>query len=443
MLYDCFIFFNELDLLELRLRELDSVADRFVLVEATTTFSGRPKPLVFADNRARYERWLPRIIHVVVRDMPAGPDPWQRERHQRDAIRRGLNAASPSDGVIVSDADEIPSASAVRRWHPGMGMCRFNQMYCYYWLNCVGGTWTGSRILPFAAMDRFPDMDHVRRLECPVLENGGWHFSYLGRTEGIRDKLEAYSHLDLNVERFKDHRYISQVTALGIDLFCRPDTLFRFCEVDERFPAAVREEPQRYAHLVRKARFHEDWYPPEQLLRLSGLCESVRALRGAVLEIGCWEGRSTVAMAHACHPETVWAIDTWRGNEDEHPSHVSVQLAGRRDVHRQFLQNIAELTGGNVRAVRQDCHAFLKTWREPVRLAHLDASHDYDSVRRTLEALLPWTVPGGVLCGGDFLSACASRRDLDGGVERAVREALPGFETSFNLWWWRKPGAAQ
>lgn len=441
MLYDCFIFFNELDLLELRLRELESVVDRFVLVEATTTFSGRPKPLFFADNRLRYERWLPKIVHVVVHDMPGGPDPWRRERHQREAIRRGLNGAAPGDGVIISDADEIPKAAAVRRWNPSMGVCRFQQMYCYYWLNCAGGAGTFSRIIPKSMIDQFPDLHHFRRQECPVLEDGGWHFSYLGRTDGIRAKLEAFSHQELNVERFKDHRYLSQITALGLDLFSRPGSLFHFCEVDERFPACVREDLQRYRHLVRNARFHEDWYPPEQLLRLSGLCDSVRALSGAVMEIGCWEGRSTVAMAHACHPETIWAIDTWRGNEDENPNHVSVQLARQRDVHRQFAQNIAELTGGNVRAVQQDCHAFLKTWDGPIKLAHIDASHDHGSVRRTLDALLPWIVPGGVLCGGDFLTACASRLDLDGGVERAVREALPGFEASSNSWWWRKPGA--
>jgi len=440
MVYDCFIFFNELDLLELRFRELECAVDRFVVVEATTTFSGRPKPLVFAENRGRYRKWQSRIVHVIVRDMPAGSDPWCRERHQRNAIRRGLKGAAPGDGVIISDADEIPSATAVRRWRPDMGVCRFQQMFCYYWLNCVGGTWTGSRILSVSMLDRFPDIDHVRRLECPVLENGGWHFSYLGRTEGIREKLESYSHQDLNIDRFKDHRYISQVTTLGIDLFSRPGMIFRFCEIDDRFPAAIREDPQRYAHLVRNAMFHEDWYPPDQLMRLAGLCESVRPLHGAVMEIGCWEGRSTVAMAHACHPEVVLAIDTWRGNEDENTSHGTVYIARTRDVYGQFLQNIAALTGGNVRPVRQDCHDFLKEWREPVKLAHIDGSHDYQSVRRTLDALLPWMVPGGILCGDDFLTACASRRDLDGGVERAVREALPAFQTSSNLWWCRKPG---
>jgi len=64
----------------------------------------------------------------------------------------------------------------------------------------------------------------------------------------------------------------------------------------------------------------------------------------------------------------------------------------------------------------------------------VDASHDYTSVRRTIESLMPLVTPGGLLCGNDFLTATQDRKDLSGGVERAVRELLPGFEESCNLW---------
>jgi hypothetical protein len=74
----------------------------------------------------------------------------------------------------------------------------------------------------------------------------------------------------------------------------------------------------------------------------------------------------------------------------------------------------------------------------PVKFCHIDASHDYNSVHRTIAALLPKLVPGGILCGDDFESAHAGRHDLGGGVERAVRELLPGFEVSGNFWWWAK-----
>lgn len=70
-IYDCFTFFNELDLLELRLNELASVVDYFVIAEATHTFTGKPKPLHFKENAARFEAFLPRIIHIIVEDFLA------------------------------------------------------------------------------------------------------------------------------------------------------------------------------------------------------------------------------------------------------------------------------------------------------------------------------------------------------------------------------------
>ena len=128
MIYDCFILYNELDLLELRLRELEGVVDRFVLVEAPVTFSGVPKPLLCHENRRRFSKWRSKIRHVVVNDMPTGKDPWAHENHQRSAIVRGIPDASPSDGIILSDGDEIPSAVAVRSWAPEMSPRRFEQI---------------------------------------------------------------------------------------------------------------------------------------------------------------------------------------------------------------------------------------------------------------------------------------------------------------------------
>jgi hypothetical protein len=157
------------------------------------------------------------------------------------------------------------------------------------------------------------------------------------------------------------------------------------------------------------------------------------------MDIGCWEGKSTIALAHACDPETLLAVDTWEGNRDEHPDHPTVRLARERDVYSQFLVNVRLLTHGNVQPVRSDCHEFLGRWQGPIKFAHIDASHDYRSVRRTIDGVLPWIVAGGVICGDDFETADLSRHDLEGGVERAVRETLPGFQHVHNLWLWHKP----
>ncbi len=113
-IFDCFQFYNELDLLEVRLAELYLVVDRFVLVEATYTHAGAAKPLYYADNRARFAAYADKIVHIVVAEDPGG-FAWNREAYQRDAILRGLGECRPSDMILISDADEILRAPVVER----------------------------------------------------------------------------------------------------------------------------------------------------------------------------------------------------------------------------------------------------------------------------------------------------------------------------------------
>ena len=103
MVYDCFTFFNELELLELRLHELAGVVDKFVLVEATRTFTNKPKPLYFQENRARFAAFENKLVHVVVADLPDSSDAWVVERFQRNAIGHGLRAKRSKSGAISFD----------------------------------------------------------------------------------------------------------------------------------------------------------------------------------------------------------------------------------------------------------------------------------------------------------------------------------------------------
>jgi len=107
MIYDCFTFYNELDLLHVRLHELYDVVDRFVLVEANQTFQGNPKRLYFQEEKKAFAQYADKIVHVVV-DFPASDltaqlstparnGNWARQYYQRDQIARGLTQALPDD----------------------------------------------------------------------------------------------------------------------------------------------------------------------------------------------------------------------------------------------------------------------------------------------------------------------------------------------------------
>jgi hypothetical protein len=242
----------------------------------------------------------------------------------------------------------------------------------------------------------------------------------------------------LNRAPFTDFAYLTTAISTGLDLFGRTDMHWSLCPLDDRFPRALREFPDRFSHLICDAMFHEEWYPDDQILRLVATFQRVRPLHGAIVEIGCWEGRSTIALANACCPEPLLAVDTWLGQLAEHPNHITVQLAKERDVFAQFQKNLRLLTAGNVVVNHCDYSEFFLGWNSPLKFVHIDGSHDYESVKRTIQYCLQWIVPGGVICGGDFQTACLTRADLGGGVERAVRELLPGFEQLHNFWLWSR-----
>ena len=134
MIYDCFTFFNEFDLLELRLHELNDVVDFFVLSEATKTFTGLDKPLYFEENKTQFAEFLPKIKHVIV-EPPETNDPWIRERFQRDEMFKTLDCQS-NDVIMLSDVDEIISAEAVKQYKPEMGIRVLIMKMYYYFLNC-------------------------------------------------------------------------------------------------------------------------------------------------------------------------------------------------------------------------------------------------------------------------------------------------------------------
>lgn len=214
-IYDCFTFYNELDLLDIRLKELYNAVDHFVIVEATTTFQNNPKTLYLEDNWDRYSAYHDKIIHVVVDDMPLATDPWDNERFQRDAIMRGLVDARPSDLAIIGDVDEIIRAEVVARIRRdpvqiyGFRMPYFNFKFNYMLIDnwetyCV---WTvASRVGLISSPEELRrTRQNLNSLEfgyaddnVEVVEHAGWHFTYLGDTEFVKNKITSFSHNELN-----------------------------------------------------------------------------------------------------------------------------------------------------------------------------------------------------------------------------------------------------
>jgi beta-1,4-mannosyl-glycoprotein beta-1,4-N-acetylglucosaminyltransferase len=253
MIVDCFAFYNELELLEIRLEELKNVVDWFILVEATQTFSGKPKPCVFEANRHLFERFNVGYIKIA-NFPPVFPSPWQREEFTRNALLRGIQALNPAptDVVMLSDVDEIPRAdlvaSCARSVTAGEIDCFvFHQTLSYYYVNCqTDESWLGTRMARYkdiASLQALRARDGVRVLK------GGWHFSFLGGADRIQQKIQAYSHTELDCPEFTNADHIQQCIQQGADLFGR-EMRFHLVALDQTFPRFLRENQDRFKHLI-------------------------------------------------------------------------------------------------------------------------------------------------------------------------------------------------
>jgi hypothetical protein len=253
--YDAFIFFNELELLELRLAELDSAVHRFVLVESDRTHAGDEKPLTFAENRDMFRPFLHKIIHVVVGDMPGGDDAWARENHQRNAIVRGLGDCRPDDLVLISDLDEIPDKATVQelRSQPDRLAVAavFEQLMFYYsFAHQKRGPWCGTIAVRHRDLaSTSPQALRNAREQLPRVARGGWHLSYFGGPQRIAAKIRAFAHTEANTEFFRDPDRIASCISAGEDLFHRTsqsEQLISASLEDHQLPGVVARNKGKY-----------------------------------------------------------------------------------------------------------------------------------------------------------------------------------------------------
>ena len=249
-IYDGFIFFNELDLLDIRLNTLYDVVDHFILVESSVTHQGTAKTYIFEENKERFSKYLDKIIHIKIdntpddfgnlieveattfkdkiynsikRDIKAtslfnindiNQRGFGRDFFQKECVKLGMELASEQDILISSDLDEIPNPEILSRlseFFESDSLYTFSQIhYCYY-LNMIYHThinnsrinstvtnyWHGSRMGAWGLLKHYP-LNEVRAQENNLIMDGGWHFSWQGGKDRVKLKLQSYSHQENN-----------------------------------------------------------------------------------------------------------------------------------------------------------------------------------------------------------------------------------------------------
>lgn len=298
MVIDLFPFFNELDILKMRLEIMDPLVDRFVIEESRYTFSGDPKELCFEKNREMFSKWLPKIEYIVVDERKDDVTTHERDIFQKNHL---INALKNSDGtfnvtdkdiIIVGDVDEIPNPEVIRRivenfdskmiYHLAQRM-----YYAFINLEEVSGNllsitgefkdfgemtdgprednpakrphrkWLGTKVF---SVNNIPEDGIIRIREIKPedprslrIEDGGWHFGYMGShhetdvAKRISTKVVAAAHQEYNTEDIlKEAR---DRLILGQDMFGRNAHFVRV-DIDETYPEYLRENLKEYDYLI-------------------------------------------------------------------------------------------------------------------------------------------------------------------------------------------------
>jgi beta-1,4-mannosyl-glycoprotein beta-1,4-N-acetylglucosaminyltransferase len=236
---DCFTFFNELDILELRLTELNDIVDYFVLVEAKWTHSGKDKPFYFEQNKERYSKFLAKIIHVKVEDnkipvyfRDAPNDHWRRENYQRYCIDKGLEKLDLKDEdlIIITDCDEIMDSDLLKKLKQnGLNGNYAPPLHTYFYNFNYKKTFQGYNKRPSIVdfktyrkkYKRNPQTvrrdKNIKFLDCDF--KGGWHLSYFGDIDHIITKIKSFSHQEFNNEHFTARDAVKERLQQGKYLF--------------------------------------------------------------------------------------------------------------------------------------------------------------------------------------------------------------------------------
>lgn len=224
-LIDCFTFNNEFDMLELRLSEIYEVVDKFVIVEANSTFKGDAKPFYLEENKERYKKWEDKIIHVkcIIPDSIKGA--WDRERYQRNSFVPSLYylGLTDDDLVMITDVDEIPNFDTISyiKDYDLKGLYKLEMVIhvASLYNKLAYPKWYHPKIADWGTLKgRTPDSCRSD-FNCQWWENAGWHLTYFGGPKDIENKINSFSHQEFNREEFKQRESIIERVRNGEDIF--------------------------------------------------------------------------------------------------------------------------------------------------------------------------------------------------------------------------------
>jgi beta-1,4-mannosyl-glycoprotein beta-1,4-N-acetylglucosaminyltransferase len=279
--YDCFCYFNEDMLLELRLETLWDYVDFFVISEASYTHSGVDRIPEF--NIHKFKKYQSKIRYILLNERPKGSNGfWKNENFIRNNIANGLYDAKPDDLILISDLDEIPKPKAIQLYDRSYKRADLHQRYYSYYLNNYwlgnvddkeelllnSNIWNGTKITTYkhfveffkgnaTSVRIFKSSGFLRGLkrawfkffQSQTIKDGGWHFTWIFSIENIIKKIESTAHQEFNHEEHKNPERIIALIKSGHDIN-KPEARYQLQKIDSQFPDYLLLNIQNFSKFI-------------------------------------------------------------------------------------------------------------------------------------------------------------------------------------------------
>jgi beta-1,4-mannosyl-glycoprotein beta-1,4-N-acetylglucosaminyltransferase len=261
---DAVLYNGEADILDLRIEVLKSVVDEYWIIESNFTFTGKQKPLVF-EKQSQLRQWpisKIRYFPYLSDPMRISTDPWENEFAQRNYIRELVCFCNHDDLILYSDVDEIPAPEAVTlaRQCNTSEYFGFEMSTHYLKLNfrlvnpeafalCVWTIGFFKGALEQHSADELRMGIRDSSIRARVLKKAGWHFSYMMDENLIKNKINSFSHQELNTPEVINSISIKRTLRNREDLFFRPGYEWEICSIED-LPGVVQKRQRTFSDFL-------------------------------------------------------------------------------------------------------------------------------------------------------------------------------------------------
>jgi len=264
-LIDCFMYFDDDLVLDIRLNTLNKYVDHFVIAEATLDHAGNEKKLNFDINK--FIKFKDKISYLVIEDLPKNIKTFKKNWHpahirdqfQRNSLERGYRKFDDNDLIMISDIDEIPNPKKIKEFKIE------NKYACFIQknfqakinnLNITNENWPGTKICQKKFLKSPQWLRNIKTKkrkiwyffkdkEPQVIFDGGWHFSFLKKNELIQKKIMSFAHQEFNKDSLTNLANIKKRIDSGLDIFGRSYE-YKKIPLDQKFPQYIIENRSKF-----------------------------------------------------------------------------------------------------------------------------------------------------------------------------------------------------